>query len=82
MTMTEPVQRAARVHLGAADLEVRNRARYAPAWMKRRIDADRQARGAMPLWGTAEATRQRVAGKAKRLRVFLTMTRATAAAGS
>lgn len=82
MTLTDSVQRAA---LEPADLEVRHRARHAPAWMKRRIDAARQARGAVPLWGatTATTTRQRVAGKAKRLRVFLTMTRATVAvAGS
>lgn len=80
MTMTDTVQRAARIHLGPADLEVRHRARHAPAWMKRRIDAARQARGAAPLWGTTTATttRQRVAGKVKRLRVFLTLTRAVA----
>ena len=78
MTM-EPIQRAARITLGSADLEVRERCRNAPAWVRRRIDAARQQRGAAPLWGTAEVTRQRVSAKVRRLRVFLTTTRATLA---
>jgi hypothetical protein len=84
MTMTmEPIQRAARVTLGAADLEVRERCRHAPAWIRRRIDAARQQRGAAPLWSDAEVTRQRAGAKARQLRVFLTAMRASrAAAGS
>lgn len=82
MTIMGPIQRAARITLGSADLEVRERCRNAPAWIRRRIDAARQARGAAPLWG-AEATRERVVAKVTRLRVFLSATRAAvAAAGS
>lgn len=80
MTIMGPVQRAARITLGAADLEVRERCRYAPAWIRRRIDAARQQRGAAPLWGTAEVTRQQAAAKARHLRAFLEAMRATAAA--
>jgi hypothetical protein len=78
MTITGPVQRAARLHLGAADLEVRERCRHAPEWVKRRIDAARRDRGSPSLWGGTTSTRQRVAAKVRRLRVFLTLTRAIA----
>lgn len=77
-----PVERADRL-LTAADIEVRHRARNAPSWIKRRIDAARRERGAPPLWGTAEATRQHAVAKVRQLRAFLALRRATiAAAGS
>ncbi len=78
MTVMGPIQRAARITLGSADLEVRERCRNAPAWIRARIDAARQQRGAAPLWG-AEATRERVAAKVTRLRVFLSAMRDKAA---
>jgi len=58
-----------------ADHEVRARARSAPGWMKRRIDADRQARGLRPLW-SADTTRREAVDKAKRLRAYIVMARA------
>jgi hypothetical protein len=81
MTIMGPIQRAARITLGSADLEVRERCRSAPAWIRRRIDASRQQRGLPPLWG-AEVTRRRVAAKVERLRVFLSAMRGEAAQGT
>jgi hypothetical protein len=55
---------------GANDLEVRHRARRAPGWIKRRIDAARERRGLTPLWGDLGAARRRAA-KVKALRAFI-----------
>jgi hypothetical protein len=59
-----------------ADHELRDRARSAPAWMKRRLDAARQARGQRPLWSD-DTTRRRAADKAKRLRAYIALTKIT-----
>lgn len=68
---------------GGRDAEIRSRARNAPAWMKRRIDADRQRRGMRPLWASGEAARQRASAMVKDLRAFIAAKRAAiAAAGS
>ena len=60
---------------GANDLEVRHRARNAPAWIKRRIDAARERRGLCPIWGDTGATRRRAAAKVKTLRAFIAAAR-------
>lgn len=73
----EPIERAARVFLSAADEEVRSRARHAPPWIKRRIDLARRARGAPPLWGFGDEARSRAAAKAQALKVFLAAARNT-----
>lgn len=79
MTPSLPIHRAARLPFAEADAEIRERARYAPEWVKRRIDAARVERGAAPLWATASATRERAAGKVRRLRAFIASRRAAAA---
>lgn len=73
-TFVGPIHRATYA-CGMDDHEVRARARSAPPWIRRRIDADRQARGMRPLWGDEEATRRRTASKARRLRAYLEATR-------
>lgn len=83
MTMTAHIERASRVYLGASDIELRERTRNSPLWVKRRIDASRQQRGMPPLWASGEAARQRASAKVKTLRVFIAAKRATiTAAGS
>jgi hypothetical protein len=67
------IQRAAYA-FGMGDHEIRQRARYAPEWIRRRMDADRQRRGLRPLWGD-DATRRQAAAKARSLRLFITKTK-------
>lgn len=73
--LTAMIQRATYA-FALADHELRDRARSAPAWMKRRMDDSRRARGLRPLWSD-DATRRKAADKAKRLRAYLAATRAT-----
>lgn len=79
MTPTLPIHHAARLPFGEADAEIRERARYAPEWVRRRIDAARLERGAAALWASPSATRERAAGKVRRLRAFIASRRAAAA---
>jgi hypothetical protein len=57
------------------EYDIASRARNAPPWMKRRIDADRQRRGLRPLWALNDQTRQRASAKAKTLQAFLVAAR-------
>ncbi len=54
---------------GGYDLELRRRARNAPGWIRRRIDAARERRGLRPLWG--DTARRRAAAKVASLRAFI-----------
>jgi hypothetical protein len=57
--------------------EIRERCRTAPEWVRRHMDARREARGLRPLWGSrAQGRRAAATGLVSRMRSFLAMTRA------
>jgi hypothetical protein len=54
---------------GGYDLEVRQRARNAPGWIKASIDQARERRGLKPLWGGT--ARRRAEAKVRSLQAFI-----------
>ena len=63
--------------IAISDTELRERCRTAPLFIRRRMDANREARGLPPLWGSrAQGRRAAATGLVSRMRSFLAMTRA------
>lgn len=66
------------------DQELRERCRNAPLFIRRHIDARREARGLPPLWGSRRAGKQGAGGAAlvARMKSFLALARARRAGES
>lgn len=63
--------------IAISDAELRERCRTAPLFIRRRMDARREARGLPPLWGSrAHGRRAAATGLVSRMRAFLATTRA------
>ena len=61
--------------IAMSDAELRERCHTAPLFIRRRMDANREARGLPPLWGS-RAQGRRAAATVSQMRAFLAMTRA------